>query len=225
MVGAAMSYTGVSGRVGGRVPCGEGRGRARAVLGSPASTPEPGHCLSSLAVTKWRRWPVSSGSCPLSLGASVLCVGTLASRLLAAGGVGLCRPFPSVLCALLPSQHGRPKSRVCGRWVLVGPWPSRATRGPLSSPLLSPGQAVTAALDPCYSTGWSHPSPRSCPRPVLLCPRLRRPRPTPHPPPPLSLPSPPQRIPATCQPACSPRLVLATNVSASTILLFWEAGD
>lgn len=35
----------------------------------------------------------SSGSCPLSLGASVLCVGTLASWLPAAGGVGFCRPF------------------------------------------------------------------------------------------------------------------------------------
>lgn len=39
-----MSYTGGSGRVGGRAPCGEGPGRARAVPGSTAPPPEPGHC-------------------------------------------------------------------------------------------------------------------------------------------------------------------------------------
>lgn len=67
---------------------GKGQGSARLTRASPGAW-----TLSSLAVTKWRRRPISLGSCPLSLGTSVLCVGTLASRLLAAGDVGFCRPF------------------------------------------------------------------------------------------------------------------------------------
>lgn len=43
------------------------------------------------AVTKWRRGPVASVSCPSRLGVSVLCAGHLESRLPTARSFGFCR--------------------------------------------------------------------------------------------------------------------------------------
>lgn len=133
--------------------------------------PEPRRarpCLSRVldtalsAVTKWRREPVASVSCPSRLGVSVLCAGHLESRLPTARSFGFCR-----LC----------------RWALVSapefspPFLARPL-GP-SSPQVALSQASALQVDlrtrlqsqlspaqfPCKYRGWPpHPLAFICPR-------------------------------------------------------------